>query len=466
MSKVFLLLFMLISTFILSGQDRQKIDSLKSVLVNQKEDTLKLFTLTDLTYEFIFTKPDSALIIGEQGLQLARKLGHKKGEKSLNFPMTAACMVKGNYYRGIQIMLENRQLCEEINDPLGVSYSFNFLGILYKDMGDYSRGLQYVLRGKEIDDSMGVIRWDTYKNIGTIYEKMDQLDSALKYILKSYELELIENKGNHPYPPYVLGNIHAKLHNYELAMAYYHNSLSRALKNNIFKDVIDNYNGIIRVFAEIKKPDSVIYYSKEALKYHAIVSYVKGAQEAAAILAKTYKLEGNVDSSLKYFELSAILKDSLYSQEKIIQVQNLAFTEQQRQKAIDEIKTKEEEQRRHNLQYALIGIGLISFIILFFLLSHSIIVRTGLIKFFGIIGLLLVFEFINLFIHPYLVKITNHSPLWMLLILVSIAALLVPLHHRLEKWITNKLVEKNKRIRLAAAKRTIATLEGNDENEN
>jgi hypothetical protein len=47
----------------------------------------------------------------------------------------------------------------------------------------------------------------------------------------------------------------------------------------------------------------------------------------------------------------------------------------------------------------------------------------------------------------------------MLLALVCIAALLVPLHHKLEKWTTHKLVEKNKQVRLAAAKRTIEELE-------
>ena len=47
----------------------------------------------------------------------------------------------------------------------------------------------------------------------------------------------------------------------------------------------------------------------------------------------------------------------------------------------------------------------------------------------------------------------------MLLALVAIAALIVPLHHRLEHWTTHKLVEKNKAIRLAKAKKTIEELE-------
>ena len=46
----------------------------------------------------------------------------------------------------------------------------------------------------------------------------------------------------------------------------------------------------------------------------------------------------------------------------------------------------------------------------------------------------------------------------MLVILICIGALLVPLHHKMENWITNIMVEKNKKIRLAAAKKTIEQL--------
>ena len=96
------------------------------------------------------------------------------------------------------------------------------------------------------------------------------------------------------------------------------------------------------------------------------------------------------------------------------------------------------------------------------MLSHSIIVNQKIIQFLGIVSLLLVFEFINLFIHPYLAHATNDSPLLMLLVLVCIAALLVPAHNRLEKWISHRLVEKNKKIRLEAAKKTIKQLEGDN----
>jgi hypothetical protein len=148
----------------------------------------------------------------------------------------------------------------------------------------------------------------------------------------------------------------------------------------------------------------------------------------------------------------------LSSKESQQALQGLAFDEQLRQQELATTEFKAKEERKHDLQYAAIAIGLICFIILFFVLSRSIIVKPKFIEFFGVLGLLAVFEFINLFIHPYLDKATNHSPVLMLLVLIVIGALLIPLHHKLEKWMTHVMVEKNKKIRLEAAEKTIAEL--------
>ena len=128
---------------------------------------------------------------------------------------------------------------------------------------------------------------------------------------------------------------------------------------------------------------------------------------------------------------------------------------------VDEAAIEEaaKQQRKQNIQYIILAIGIVTFLILFFLLSRSIIVNEKWISFFGILGLLIVFEFINLLIHPFLERVTHHNPMLMLLALVALASLLIPLHHRVEKWIKEKMTEKNKKIRLASAKKTIEELE-------
>src|SRR5262249_3363705 len=116
-------------------------------------------------------------------------------------------------------------------------------------------------------------------------------------------------------------------------------------------------------------------------------------------------------------------------------------------------------EHKNNLEILLITAGLIGLIGLFFALSRSFIVHERWIKFLGVLGLLVSFEYIYILIDPLVIKVTNESPIWMLLLLIIIALILEPVHNRIEHWITHKVIEKNKLLRLAAAKKTIERLE-------
>jgi hypothetical protein len=144
---------------------------------------------------------------------------------------------------------------------------------------------------------------------------------------------------------------------------------------------------------------------------------------------------------------------------KAAEIQSLSFEEQLREKEVSEAMHQQHEQRQHNIQLAVLAIGILLAIIIFLLLSNSFIVSHKVVGFLSVLVLLVVFEFMNLLLHPFLENITHDSPMLMLLALVLIAALIIPLHHRLEHWTTKKLVEKNKAIRLAKAKKTIEELE-------
>jgi hypothetical protein len=122
-------------------------------------------------------------------------------------------------------------------------------------------------------------------------------------------------------------------------------------------------------------------------------------------------------------------------------------------------KTEEVQERKQNIQYTLIALAVIILLTLYLILSRGFITNTRLIEFLAVITLLLVYDLLHSWLHPFLESITHHSPVLMLLALICIAALLVPLYRKLEKWATRKLVEKNKRVRLEAAKKAIIQLE-------
>ena len=218
------------------------------------------------------------------------------------------------------------------------------------------------------------------------------------------------------------------------------------------------------ILEKVNITTTCIYYLNKALVLSNSMQYIKPKLELYSELANQYS-DIDAAKAIHFFRLEKELRDSIYSASQIAEIQNLTENEQERQKELIAKQIEEQEQRKRNIQYAGIAIATISFLVLFIFLSRSIIVNASIIQFIGVTALLIVFEFINLLLHPFLQNITHDSPLFMLLALVCIAAMLVPLHHALQKWITQKMVEKNKKIRLTAAKRTIQKLE-NENNAN
>lgn len=64
-----------------------------------------------------------------------------------------------------------------------------------------------------------------------------------------------------------------------------------------------------------------------------------------------------------------------------------------------------------------------------------------LIKVLGVLSLLILFEFLTLLLHPYVKELTHHTPVYEMLIFVSIAAIIIPTHHRVEQWLINWLTK-------------------------
>ena len=457
--KIFSYLFCLILA--LNSHAQPQIDSLKQELSKAKEDTTKVEIMVQLCWDYQWTNPDSALEYSLQALSLARRIKYTTGEITILQIMGETLAVKGNFYEALQIQLKALQLCEDLKLYEKVALSNFCIGNVYFYAENYQKALDYYYKSKSYP---GIVRLERtgdlsiylYGTIGEAYFKLNQPDSALLYLQKAYALDgKRTDHRNWSIPYYYLGHIHAQKKQYALAMDYYRLGLSMS---TLTKNTLDGLMNMAVVFKNTGMTDSAIFYSKTVIKEGLQKSFLSHVIDASALLKDIYKASNEKDSAFLYQEIMLAAKDSLFSTEKLNQLQNLSFNEQLRQLELEERKTKELDDRKRNIQYATIAIGLIFFLILFLLLSHSIIVNEKWISFLGILGLLIVFEFINLLLHPFLGKITQHSPLYMLIILVAIAALLIPLHNRLERWVNHKMVEKNKRIRLASARKTIERL--------
>lgn len=301
-----------------------------------------------------------------------------------------------------------------------------------------------------------------YNGIACIYGEGKMPDSGMLYAEKAVKIDgELKNDYQLAISTSTLGENYIAAGKHDVALPFLRRSAGYYKRNGAPSPYMDAYlkNDFAEVFLATKMYDSSNYYSRQALLLSVPLDIKDQSMRSYEYLYKSFEQTNQQDSLNKYFRLTMLTKDSLLSLEKVKSIQALTFQEQLRQQEAEVEKIKAAEERHQNIQYALMAFGIITLIILFLLLSRRIITNTKMIEFLGAVALLIVFEFLNLLLHPFLERVTHHSPVLMLLALVCIAALLVPLHHKLEHWATHKLVEKNKAIRLAAAKKTIEQLE-------
>ncbi len=468
MRKIILALLLLI--LMQPGKAQSNIiDSLSRLLRNEKEDSVRCILLTQLGYAYIYSKPDTSLQLARQGLAIARSRKFSKEEAWCLNLMGSAFRLTGNNPKALSFYLQALKKAESVDYKESLGSILSNIGIIYSFQGDYRKSLEYYFKAKVIDESLKdelSVGYDLV-NLGDCYEKLNMLDSARYYTNLGYNIAVKKND-----PTFIgfslnnLGNIYSKMGQHAIALEYYRSGLPYLYETKSEESICESTLGMAKIFQQMDQNDSALYYAKRSMSIAQNAGFMMRVMYASNFLAEYYKKYHDVDSAYAYMSATITAKDSLYSQEKSRELQSLSFDETMRQVEIADAKAAADEERGRNIQYAIITITLIGFLILFLLLTNSVIVNEKWIRFLGILGLLLLFEFINLLIHPFIGAITHHSPVLMLLISVVIASMLIPLHHKIEHWVTHKMVTKNIRLRLEAAKKTIAKLEAEVAEEN
>lgn len=457
----FTLLILLIQITVVFAQTAP-IDSLKQLLQNEKQDSSRVLLSGQLSKLYLFNKPDSALAMSQKGFALAKKISFTKGEAiSLN-GIANAFTYMGNYPKALGLHLASLKMAEEIKDKNLMRIANANIATDYAYQGNYRQSIAYTLKAlaiaRNLNDKHGIV--NSFLDLGDSYEKIGILDSARTYTNQAYDLA-VQLKDRYAIGIALnnLGNTYAKMGQDAVATANYNLALPYLLQTGNEDCLCELYLGMATLLRKAGKADSSLYYAKLSLTNAKKAGFTGRVMNASNFITDYYISVNNIDSAFVYQRATIVAKDNLYSQEKQREIQALTFDETMRQQEIILTKIGEEKHRSDNIQFAMIALFIVSFIAFFLLLSHTVMVSEKWIRFLGVLGLLLFFEFLNLFIHPYISKITHHSPLFMLLIMVVIASFLIPLHHKIEHWMKEKMVKKNKKVRLAAAKRIVAELE-------
>ncbi len=335
------------------------------------------------------------------------------------------------------------------------------IGVGYKMMGHDSLAIEYLLRAQRNVTSQALVN-RTAAHLSEVYLGFGKVDSALYQAQRS---NVVMEPGVDPYgyarAQLVLGKAYIAKGDSEQAAVFFKRCIAVCDSFRLVMPLTQALAAQARAsFAAGNTEDAI---AKGRQGYHVALQStitLSDAIVAADIVQQAFRAIGQGDSAYTYLHRMVWLQDSLTNVSNLYKVQGMAFEQELKENESARAKAEAAAMRSRNIQFGVIALIVITLGIFLLIFSRTAVVGAKAIKNLSLIALLLFFEFINLLLHPFLDRITNHSPILMLLCMAAIAGLLIPLHHRMEKLITNMLVSKNNRIRLEAARRTIEELEG------
>ena len=216
------------------------IDSLKKCINNAQHDTLKINAYTAWDNIIYISDPKLDLELNLKIVDLAQanlkkesltNSEQKSFKKALSLSYNSLGIIfynKGDYDKAINYYSRSLKIREEIGDKKGIAATLNNFGIVYQDMGDNARAIEYytlsLKTNEEIGDKNG--ESNTLSNIGRIYLEQHDTSKAIYYQTRSLKIrEAIGDKRGMAIAYNNLASIYSGQNNKTKALEYYNHSL-------------------------------------------------------------------------------------------------------------------------------------------------------------------------------------------------------------------------------------------------
>jgi serine phosphatase RsbU (regulator of sigma subunit) len=323
-------------------------DSLRSIIKQSKNDSLKIMAYTSLV-QLNYSKPSKALELLYEMIRFNERV-IPTHLKALGLRKIGIHYSNLNYYdRALEFTFKAAELFEKMNDKPGLANCYNNIGSYYQDKGEftqdkqfYNRSIEYHLKAIELRlnsaDSIQV--HNSYNNIGSTYRSLNEYDKALEYFNKAHVVCLKRNDQNG------LDMIQNNLGECYLQLGIQKNDpayLRKALP--FFISITKNYTGINpnermgssfvslgQTYMLLGNKDLGRSYLEKGLAISKEINDKGLIMNAAKNLADAYESKGDHANALEMLHLHNINKDSLINEKNSSSTEEMQVLYQSSQK--------------------------------------------------------------------------------------------------------------------------------------
>lgn len=272
-----------------------------------KEDSLYINT-------HLFDQPDSALVLCNKWLQKSGKGSVKYAQ--LRSKIAVIDDIQGRPDKAVKGFLEAIAIQSEKNDSVGLSYSYNNLGICQFYMYRYDEAIENYRNSAQIDSLMKDLKgWSgTMLNIAIIYSNQNKTDEALS--IYDNVLQLMHNADDYSLDGSVYSN-RAKL---QVVGKDYGGALKSVAKARPFvlKGSDPSPKMTLEVIASnanmgLSRFDAALNSGRRGIAYDAGNNYPERRSHLYECMSHAFYAKAMIDSANHYNDLYQQIRDSIFT---------------------------------------------------------------------------------------------------------------------------------------------------------
>lgn len=215
---------------------------------------------------------------------------------------------------------------QQASNPTEVANAQNNIAINFLLDGEYRKGLNYLFKAYHLRDSIGseygII--GSLTNIGITYKDLKMYDSASYYLEEALERsKKIDNTRGIATALNNLSLVSKRAGHLEKSESYLREAIALNHRAGSKSGLISCYVNISTLFKDNQEYNLALTYADSASRLADEVGTLGFKKSAVQIMGQVNQELGNYKVAIEYFNQHDVLKDSIYSIEKIRQVQEL-----------------------------------------------------------------------------------------------------------------------------------------------
>jgi len=314
------LLFSLFTfSFSLCSAQNHIIDSLKSELKTQHDDTNKVITLNLLSEKLWRTANyDTSLVIANNAEALAEKLTYKKGLAAAYRNIGVINEYLGNYPRALESHLKALDINRQIDNKSGIIRNLGSIGNVYDDEGNYPKALDYYFKALSLAQETGDKNRIAANlgNMGIVYHRLHNLDKSLESYLKALDIDHeigekygeANNLGN-------IANIYEEKTDFSKAQEYYFKALAIHNELGNLSGTAATLGNIGNCFWDQKNVPKAIEYAQKSLALHRQLKDIAGIATNLGNIGDLYTEQKNYSQAKMCLDSALLLSKNIGEKE-------------------------------------------------------------------------------------------------------------------------------------------------------